>query len=143
MFSCNSDRGSSRGNFSDRGSRGARGDRGSRGGRGAGRGSVRSLSKYDNEITLKEIQDGLQLYIVYKKVPTLEETKKTLEGVHSRVSRPIKDATGDCHILLFTTLEALETAKVKLESDSNVESVDYMGSKSAKKQVCVLITIFI
>lgn len=145
------DRGASRGfarGGGDQGSRGRGNFRGSdRGGRGAARGGRGGLgkgnSKQDGEIMIKEIHDGLQLYVIYKKVPNLEETKKTLKGVHSRISRPMKEGGGEGHMILFTSLEALEAAKVILEKDANVTSVDYMGIRSAKKQVSLIVRLFI
>lgn len=117
------------------------GDRGSfRGGRGAARGG--RTSQAESEPVFREVQDGLQLWVVYKNVPTLEETGKELPGFHSRSTRPTgKDSTSTAHILLFTDVESLEAAKLKLDKDSNVESTDYMGLRSAKKQVMGLTTI--
>lgn len=83
----------------------------------------------------QEVRDGLQLFVIYKNAPTLEDTKQNLNGFHSRTSRPVgKDPGTLAHILLFTDVESLEAAKTKLEVDDNVESVDYMGMRSAKKQ---------
>ena len=76
-----------------------------------------------------EIQNGLQLCVNYEKVPTLAESKKALNGLHS--STPSKNGT----ILLFTSMEALEDAKDKLDVDQNVKSVDYMGVRSENHQV--------
>ena len=78
-----------------------------------------------------EIQDGLQLCVIYEKVPTLAESKIALHGLHS--STALKDGT--THILLFTSMEALEDAKIKLDADKYVKSVDYMGVRSASRQV--------
>ncbi len=62
--------------------------------------------------------------------------KKQLPNLHSRITRPTgKDSTSTAHVLLFTDLESLESAKVKLDKDPNVEATDYMGMRSAKKQV--------
>jgi hypothetical protein len=84
----------------------------------------------------QEVRDGLQLFVVYKIAPTLDETKQLLPGFHSRTSRPIgNNPSALAHILLFTDVESLEAAKIKLEADESVESVDYMGMRSAKKQV--------
>ncbi len=44
---------------------------------------------------------------------------------------------GTTHILFFTSMEALEDAKVKLGADKNVKSVDYMGVRSTSRQVQV------
>lgn len=66
----------------------------------------------------------------------MEETKKELPGFHSRSSRPTgKDSTSTAHILLFTDVESMEAAKIKLEKNPDVESIDYMGLRSSKKQV--------
>lgn len=86
----------------------------------------------------QEVRDGLQLFVVYKTAPTLDETKQLLPGFHSRTSRPIGNNPSTlAHILLFTDVESLEAAKVKLEADESVESVDYMGMRSARKQADV------
>ena len=148
-----SGRGASRGfarGGGDQGNTRGRGNfRGSdRGGRGAARGGREvhfhgKPIKQDNEIMMKEIPDGLQLYVIYKKVPNLEETKKTLKGLHSRISRPFKEGPGVGHILLFTSIEALEDAKVILADDKNVESVDYMGMRAAKRQVSKILIVFL
>ena len=124
-------RGFGRGNFrgSDRGS-----FRNDRGGRGAG--NFGNRKEKDDLVTIKEVVDGLKLYVVYNKAaPSIEEMKKSLEGLHSRVSRPLKEETGAAFIFLFTSVESLEAAKVILEKDENVTFVDYMGMRSAVKQV--------
>jgi len=88
----------------------------------------------------QEVRDGLQLFVVYKTAPTLDETKQLLPGFHSRTSRPIGNNPNSlAHILLFTDVESLEAAKIKLEADESVESVDYMGMRSAKKQVIYIL----
>ena len=122
-------RGFGRGNF--RGS-----DRGSfRGGRG-GIGDRVNKREKNTEYTIKEVGDGLKLFVVYNKdAPSIEESKKSLEGFHSRVSRPAQEGTA--YICLFTSVESLEAAKVVLEKDENVKSVDYMGMRSAVRQVFV------
>ena len=84
---------------------------------------------------MREIPDGLQLWVVYKKVPTLEEAEQ-LQNFHSWGTR----STGNhslptAHILLFKDVESLEAAKVKLDQDPDVELTDYMGMRSARKQV--------
>lgn len=135
------DRGSFRGG--DRG--GFRGDRG--GFRGAPRGNFRGGSTRgkgaENAPVYREIQDGLQLWVQYKTTPSFDETKEQHPGFHSRHTRPTgvfaaNGANGTsnsvAHILLFTSVESLEAAKAKLSEDDNVESVDYMGLRSAKKQ---------
>ena len=151
------DRGGDRGNFrgGDRGNfRG--GDRGGfRGGdRGNARGGFRGGrggqggKPIDKNVTTshqyQEVKDGLQLFVVYKIAPTLDETKQLLPGFHSRTSRPLgSNPSALAHILLFTDLESLEAAKIKLEADESVESVDYMGMRSARKQVIYFIHAFI
>ena len=117
------------------------GDRGGfRGRGGASRGDRGRPAHAETEPVFREIQDGLQLWVIYKKVPTLEETTKQYPGFHSRSTRPTgKDSSSTAHILLFTDIESLEAAKVKLDKDDNVESTDYMGFRSAKKQVCLMI----
>jgi hypothetical protein len=40
---------------------------------------------------------------------------------------------------LFKDIESLEKAKTELEKDDDVESVDYMGLKSARNQVYTLL----
>ena len=88
----------------------------------------------------QEIRDGLQLLVIYKEVPTLEEMKKQLSNFHSRIERPTgKDSTLKAYVILFTDLESLEVAKVKLDKDPNVEATDYMGMRSAKKRVSSMI----
>ena len=118
-------------------SRGFRGGGGFRVGRGGGlrdRGGDINLA-VKNPV-FKEIQDGLQLLVISKKAPTLEETKRQLRNFHSRIRRPTgKDSTSTAHVLLFTDVESLEAAKVKLDQNPNVEATDYMGMKSAKKRV--------
>jgi len=117
--------------------RGFGGGAGCRVGRGArlqDRGGYTNLA--EKEPVFLEIQDGLQLLVISKKAPTLEETKRKLPNFHSRIRRPTgKDSASTAHVLLFTDLESLETAKVKLDKDPNVEATDYMGMKSASKQV--------
>jgi hypothetical protein len=78
-----------------------------------------------------EIQEGLQLCVVYKKVPAFVDSKNALNGLHSSI--PSTD--GAAHILLFTSIEALENAKLKLDADTNVKSTNYMGVRSAEIQV--------
>jgi len=128
-------RGGDRGGFrgGDRGSfRG--GDRGAfRGGRGSFRGATRGKGA-ESAPLYREIQDGLQLWVLYKTAPTVEETKEQLAGFHSRHTRPTGTNNQTSHILLFTDVESLEAAKVKLTEDENVETVDYMGLRSSKKQ---------
>merc|ERR1711911_297793 len=132
-------RGGDRGGFrgGDRGSfRG--GDRGNfRGGfRGGARGAFRGASRgkgAENAPIYREIQDGLQLWVLYKNAPSVEDTKEQIPGFHSRHTRPTgAGADTVAHILLFTDIESLEAAKVKLSEDENVESIDYMGIRSAK-----------
>merc|ERR1712136_67115 len=134
-------RGGDRGGFrgGDRGGfRG--GDRGNfRGGfRGGARGGFRGAARgkgADNAPVYREIQDGLQLWVLYKAAPSVEDTKQQIPGFHSRHTRPTgAGADSVAHILLFKDVESLEAAKVKLSEDENVESVDYMGIRSAKKQ---------
>merc|ERR1712137_611172 len=134
-------RGGDRGGFrgGDRGSfRG--GDRGNfRGGfRGGARGAFRGATRgkgAENAPIYREIQDGLQLWVLYKNAPSVEDTKEQIPGFHSRHTRPTgAGADTVAHILLFTDIESLEAAKVKLSEDENVESIDYMGIRSAKKQ---------
>ena len=77
-----------------------------------------------------EIQEGLQLCVVYK-VPDFVDSEKALNGLHSS----IPSADGAAHILLFTSIEALENAKLKLDKDINVKSTNYMGVRSDENQV--------
>ena len=64
------------------------------------------------EPVFQEIQDGLQLLVIYKEVPTPEEMKKQLPNFHSRIERPTgKDSTLTAYVLLFTDLKSFEAAK--------------------------------
>ena len=82
---------------------------------------------------LHEIAHGLQLRVQYKAdVPTEEATAKILPGFHSRFTKP-SDPQG--HFLLFKDIESLESAKTKIDSDDDYESVDYVGLKSSQCQV--------
>merc|ERR1711911_271617 len=66
----------------------------------------------------REIQDGLQLWVLYKNAPSVEDTKEQIPGFHSRHTRPTgAGADTVAHILLFTDIESLEAAKVKLSED--------------------------
>lgn len=128
-------RGNDRGN--DRGGRGFRGsDRGFRGApRGRGGFVQAGRPKPENkDIFFKELQDGLSLLVSYKNVPTIEETKQKLTGFHTRTTRPSgKDSSAVVHILMFTDIESVDAAKAILETDDNVDTVEFMGFRSGKK----------
>ena len=66
-------------------------------------------------------------------MPTLEVTKAAHPGFHSRWTRPVVSDSSEAHILLFTDVESLESAKEKLAADESVTAVDYQGMRSAKK----------
>lgn len=84
----------------------------------------------------KELQDGLSLLVSYKNVPSVEDTKKQLSKFHTRTTRPAgKDSDKVVHILMFTDMESVDAAKVVLEKDENIESVEFMGFRSGKKAV--------
>jgi len=57
--------------------------------------------------------------------------------VHSMRTRPPgkESSNPSAKILLFRDVEALESAKLKLDVDPNVKSTDYMGMKAAENQV--------
>ena len=97
------------------------------------RANGKNVADKSKDVQGNEIQDGLQLSVVYKTVPSLEDSQKSLSGLHSIDSKSSRDDVA--HILLFTSLESLEAAKVKLDSDKNVKSTDYMGMRSAEYQV--------
>lgn len=85
---------------------------------------------------MNEITGGLKLLVVYKSSPSVEDMKKTLDGFHSRVSKASKKGSASvANILLFTSVESLEAAKVKLDKDKNVESTEYLGRRNARNQV--------
>jgi len=110
------------------------GDRGGR--RGERQDRVFHTNQTVKEPIFREIEDGLQLLVITKNFPTMEETKQLLPNVHSRIRRPTgKYSTSTAHVLLFTNLESLEAGKIKLDKDPNVEATDYVGRRSAKKQV--------
>lgn len=69
-------------------------------------------------------------------MPSVEETKQKLTGFHTRTTRPSgKDSSAVVHILMFTDIESVDASKTILESDDNVESVEFMGFRSGKKGV--------
>lgn len=99
-----------------------------------------SIPGMGGKIIIDPIREGLQLFVTFKEAPSLEYMKANFEGFHSRSSKPTKkqDSTSVSQILLFTSIESLEAAKTKLNSNENVEFLDYMGIKSAKNQVSSL-----
>lgn len=140
------DRGGGRG-----GSRGFRGgDRGGRGsfrggdrGRGAFRGGNRDFngssrgrnSNEEGPPVCHEIAHALQLRITYKTdVPTEKDVLQQFPGLHSRYQ---KSTDNKDYFLLFKDIESLENAKTELENDDAVDTVDYMGLKSARNQVFI------
>jgi len=95
-----------------------------------GKGNHPTFDKKMNEITC-----GLKLLVVYKNGTSVEKMEKTLDGFHSKVSKHNKKDSGIVNILLFTSIESLEAAKVKLDNDDNVESTEYLGRRNARNQV--------
>ncbi len=87
----------------------------------------------ESQILFRKIQHGIQLNVVYKKVPTLEETKLQFPNFHSWNSHLTGKKSLDrrAYIFLFRDLESLETAKGKHDDDPNVQSTDYVGMRSA------------
>lgn len=66
----------------------------------------------------------------------MEDAKQMLNFHAMSTQQPTgKNSNPKAYILLFKDLESLESAKVKLDDDPDVESTDYMGMKSAEKQV--------
>lgn len=63
----------------------------------------KNVASKPTEVQGNEVQDGLQLSVVYKTVPSLDDSKKSLDGLHSRGSKSSND--GVVHILLFTSFE--------------------------------------
>jgi hypothetical protein len=84
---------------------------------------------------MNEITCGLKLLVVYKSGTSVEKMEKTLDGFHSRVSKHSKKESGIVNILLFTSIESLEAAKIKLDKDENVESTEYLGRRNVRNQV--------
>ena len=128
------------GNEKGRGGHGLK--RGSSGSTGRG-GSVKNVTKVE-DVTVKrvkktgdvshryEVKAGLQLYITFKTSETDCKELTKLPGFHSFV-KPEK--MGNVRIVLFTDIESLESARDILNEHENVESVDLVGLRSAKKQV--------
>jgi hypothetical protein len=96
------------------------------------------IPRMDGKIIVEPIEEGLQLFVTFKKVPSLDYMRTNFEGFHSR-STIKKTAKVTSQILLFTSIESLESAKAKLENDEHVESADFVGMNSSKnQQVCAL-----
>lgn len=85
-----------------------------------------------------EIAHALQLRISYKTadVPSDKDVLQQFPGLHSRFQ---KSTDNKDFFLLFKDIESLENAKTELEKDDDIESVDYMGLKSARNQVYTLL----
>lgn len=95
-----------------------------------------SIPRMDGKIIVEPIEEGLELFVTFKKVPSLDYMKTKFEGFHSR-STVKKNSNITSQIILFSSIESLESAKAKLEKDEHVESVDFVGINSSKnQQVC-------
>ena len=98
-----------------------------------------SIPRMDGKIIVEPIEEGLQLFVTFNKVPSLEYMEANFEGFHSS-STVKKNSKVTSQILLFKSIESLESAKTKLEDDEHVESVDSVGMKSSKnQQVCAIV----
>lgn len=109
-----------------------RGTKTSTAGRGAGKVGKGNHPTFDKK--MNEITCGLKLLVVYKNGTSVEKMEKTLDGFHSKISKHNKKDSGIVNILLFTSIESLEAAKVKLDNDNNVESTEYLGRRNARNQ---------
>lgn len=99
-----------------------------------GKGHHKAHDKKMNEITC-----GLKLLVVYKSgVTSVEKMEKTLDGFHSKVKKHNNQDSAIVNILLFTSIESLEAAKLKLDNDDNVESTEYLGRRNVRNQVLIV-----